>query len=77
MVNNIAKFKGKMIENGYGMNTLAEKMNLTPQTLSNKIQDENSHFYVYESVIVANLLNFTEDEYLYFFNIDLQVNKQN
>lgn len=75
MVNNIAKFKGKMVENGYTMETLSSKLGMTPQTLSKKIQSEDGEFLISESVLVSNLLNFNEEEYLYFFNIDLQVNK--
>ena len=75
MVNNVAKFKGKMVENGYTMETLASKMNMTPQTLSKKIQSLDGEFLVSESVSISNLLNFTEEEYLYFFTNNLQVNK--
>lgn len=75
MVNNVAKFKGKMVENGYTMETLSSKMEMTPQTLSKKIQTLDAEFLISESVKIANFLNLTEDEYLYFFNIDLQGNK--
>lgn len=75
MVNNVAKFKGKMVENGYTMETLSSKMGMTPQTLSKKIQTLDGEFLISESVQISNYLNLTEEEYLYFFNIDLQVNK--
>ena len=75
MVNNIAKFKGKMVENGYTMETLSTKMEMTPQTLSKKIQSLDGEFSISESVKIANYLNLDEKEYLYFFNIDLQVSK--
>ena len=75
MVNNVAKFKGKMVENGYTMETLASKLGMTPQTLSKKIQAPDGEFLVSESVQLSNLLKFNEEEYLYFFINNLQVNK--
>ena len=75
MVNNIPKFEGRMIEKGYTYQSLANELKITPQTLSKKVKSKFSEFYIDESVIISNLLGFTQDEYLEMFTQNLQVNK--
>lgn len=76
MVNNIPKFEGRMIEKGFNYQTLSTELKITPQTLSKKVKSKYSEFYIDESIIISNLLGFTQEEYLDMFVQNLQVNKK-
>ena len=66
MVSNVNKLKAKMIENGYKMKTLSEKLGMCETTLRKKINNQ-SEITIAESKKIKVLLNLTNDEYLELF----------
>lgn len=60
------KLKAKMVENGFTLKKLAEKVNLCETTLRKKI-DNKSKFTIEESMLFKKELNLTNEEFLDIF----------
>ncbi len=66
MISNINKLKAKIVENGYKMRTLSEKLGICEVTLRRKINNK-SEITIAESQKIREILNLTKDEYLEIF----------
>ena len=74
MVQNVNKLKGKIIENGYTIKTLADEVDLCEVTLRRKING-NAVVSIEESLEIKNKLNLSTQEYLdIFFGSRLEFN---
>ena len=66
---NMNKLKGKIIENGLSVDTLAEKIGVNRTTLYRKIAENGRNFTVLEADCIRRILGLTTDEALeIFFN---------
>lgn len=75
MVANINKLNGKIAEKNYTRKRLAEEIGMSELTLRKKITDENSDFYIEESIKLSKVLDLTIVEYLdIFFGEKLEFN---
>lgn len=75
MVQNINKLKGKITENGYSIKTLAPKVGLCEVTLRKKINNNNSEFLLSESLLIKEVLNLSNKDYIdIFFGSKLEFN---
>ena len=67
MVAKLNKFNGKMAENEYTVQTLAEALGLNPATIRLKMNSDKYEFTLSESVKIKNLWALTDAEYLDIF----------
>lgn len=66
---NINKLKGKMVENGYSVESLAEKMGLSKSTLYRKMQDSGESMLIKDANNICSILGLSVDEAVsIFFN---------
>ena len=74
MVQNVNKLKGKIIENGYSIRTLASEVNLCEVTLRRKINND-AEFSIQESLEIKDKLKLSTQEYVdIFFGEKLEFN---
>ena len=74
MVQNINKLKGKIIENGYSIKTLASEVNLCEATLRKKING-SAEVNIGESLAIKSKLKLSTKEYVdIFFGNKLELN---
>lgn len=74
MVQNVNKLKGKIIENGYSIKTLASEVDLCEVTLRRKINND-AEFSIQESLEIKDKLNLSTQEYVdIFFGTKLEFN---
>ena len=78
MIANIKEFEKKLIDKDLNYKKLAEIMNLTPFTLSQKVKDEGHDFKLGETRKLAEILNLTCQEYsIIFFDNNFSETKEN
>lgn len=66
---NINKLKGKIIENGLTVETLADKIGIDRSTLYRRISSEGGDFSIKEADKIVSILGLTcEDANAIFFN---------
>lgn len=58
---NILKLRGKMVENGVNVETLAKKMSIDKATLYRKLND-GEKFSIGEAKNITDILNLTQEE---------------
>ena len=76
MVANIKEFEKKLIDNDLNRKKLAEKVKMSPSTLTNKIEKPESDFKLSEMVEIANKLNMSQIEFIgIFFGEKLSFNE--
>lgn len=63
---NSAKFKGRMVEKGYNMQSLAPKIPCSAYTLGQKIANETP-MNIEEAIILSTELEIKKDEFADFF----------
>ena len=74
MVQNVNKLKGKIIENGYSIKTLASEVDLCEVTLRRKINND-AEFSIQESLEIKDKLKLSTQEYVdIFFGEKLEFN---
>ena len=74
MVQNINKLKGKIIENGYSIKTLASEIDVCEATLRRKINGDVV-VSIEESLEIKAKLNLTTEDYIdIFFGTRLEFN---
>lgn len=59
---NINKLKGKIVEKGFTVSELADKIDLNKATLYRKINDNGENFTIKETEKIAIILNLTAKE---------------
>ena len=75
MVKNINKFKGKKAEAGITYKEIADELDITEATLRKKLVEPSGEFYLFETIIIKNLLNLSVNEYIdIFFGNELEFN---
>lgn len=75
MVHNINKLKGKITEKGYKIDCLAREIGIGETTMRRKINQENSDFYVHETLMIKEKLELSLVDYLdIFFGQELEFN---
>lgn len=78
MIANIKEFEKLLIDKDLNRKKLSQKVRMSPTTLSNKLEKENSDFKLSEMVDIANELEM--DEHLFiciFFGEKLSLNESN
>lgn len=74
MVQNINKLKGKIIENGYSIKTLATEIEVCEATLRRKLNGDVA-FSIEESLGIKAKLRLTTEDYIdIFFGARLELN---
>ena len=75
MVANINKLKGKKAEINITYKTIADTLGMTETTLRKKLFDDDAEFVISETLIIKELLNLSNKEYLdIFFGSKLEFN---
>ena len=59
---NINKLKGKIVENGTNVETIARQMGMDKATLYRRFADEGKNFTIGEAQEISSILNLTRDE---------------
>ena len=59
---NILKLKGKMVEKGFNVETLAANMNINKSTLYRKFDTSGEKFTVGEALKIKDILGLTNDD---------------
>lgn len=76
MIANVKEFEKKLIDNDLNRKLLAEKMNISPATLTTKLDKPEGDFKLSEMVAVAEITRMTEHEFIYiFFGEKLSLNE--
>ena len=75
MVQNIDKLKGKKAEKGLTYKQIADKLNMTETTLRKKINEPDGEFYLFETILIKDLLGLSTNDYVdIFFGNKLELN---
>lgn len=64
---NINKLKGKIVENGMTVESLAKKLGIDKATLYRKLQNDGETMLVREANKIVEILNLTADEAMSIF----------
>ena len=66
---NVNKLKGKMVENGYSVESLAERMGLNKSTLYRKLQNADDVMLIKDANSIVSILGLSAEEAVaIFFN---------
>ena len=78
MIANVKEFEKKLIDKDLNYKKLAEMMELTPFTLSQKVKDEGHDFKFGETKKIAEIFGLNCQEYsTMFFGEDFSLTKEN
>lgn len=64
---NVNKLKGKIVENGFNIDELADKVGINRSTLYRKISDNGESFLIKEADAIAKSLKLTGKEVMEIF----------
>lgn len=59
---NVNKLKGKIVENGFSVSVLADKIGMDKATLYRKLNDNGDYFTIAEADRIVNALNLNSKE---------------
>lgn len=76
MIANVKEFEKKLIDSDLNRKLLAEKMNISPATLTAKLDKPEGEFKLSEMVAVAQITKMSEREFIFiFFGEKLSLNE--
>ena len=67
MIANVKEFEKKLIDNDLTRKLLAEKMHISPATLTTKLENPEGDFKLSEMVTIAQITRMNEREFLFIF----------
>ena len=67
MIANVKEFEKKLIDNDLNRKLLAEKMHISPTTLTTKLEKPEGDFKLSEMVTIAQITRMNEREFLLIF----------
>lgn len=67
MIANVKEFEKKLIDNDLNRKLLAEKMHISPATLTTKLEKPEGDFKLSEMVTIAQITRMNEREFLFIF----------